>query len=201
MQTGHALVSRMRSVTGASETLLWQHGSTTASRSRSVVRAHWSSLGTDPSCGTCTRAREPIAFAKSALENPKRLSALCSVTHTYPRLSALRYVTLPNPDCQPRGRSHIHFTHLPQPPWRQLRGKWMVSLVNSHTNSTSKRWHQRESDLRFALNSTPGWLSALWQATRTYHPPLPACAYPPPPCTLRINAAGPSVPSVSHVAA
>ena len=25
------------------------------------------------------------------------------------------------------------------PPWRQLRGKWMVFLVNSHTNATSKR--------------------------------------------------------------
>ena len=25
------------------------------------------------------------------------------------------------------------------PPWRQPRGKWMVSLVNSHTNATSKR--------------------------------------------------------------
>jgi len=26
-----------------------------------------------------------------------------------------------------------------QPPWRQPRGKLMVSLVNSHTNATSKR--------------------------------------------------------------
>jgi len=34
----------------------------------------------------------------------------------------------------------------------------MVSLVNSHTNVTSKRWHLWEIDLRFALNSTPGWL-------------------------------------------
>ena len=25
------------------------------------------------------------------------------------------------------------------PPWRQPRGKCMVSLVNSHTNATSKR--------------------------------------------------------------
>jgi len=33
----------------------------------------------------------------------------------------------------------------------------MVYLVNSHTNATSKRWHLREIDLRFALNSTPGW--------------------------------------------
>ena len=34
----------------------------------------------------------------------------------------------------------------------------MVSWVNSHTNATSKRWHLWEIDLRFALNSTPGWL-------------------------------------------
>ena len=40
----------------------------------------------------------------------------------------------------------------------------MVSLVNSHTNATSSRWHLWEIrwhlwevDLRFALNSTPGW--------------------------------------------
>ena len=43
------------------------------------------------------------------------------------------------------------------PPWRQPRGKWMIYLVNSHTNATSKRWHLWEIDLRFALNSTPGW--------------------------------------------
>ena len=43
------------------------------------------------------------------------------------------------------------------PPWRPPRGKWMVSLVNSHTNATSKRWHLWEIDLRFVLISTPGW--------------------------------------------
>ena len=42
------------------------------------------------------------------------------------------------------------------PPWRQLRGKWMLSLVKSHTNATSKRWHLGEIDLSFAFNSTPG---------------------------------------------
>ena len=45
----------------------------------------------------------------------------------------------------------------PTPPWRQPGGRWMVSLVNSHTNAVSKRWHLWEIDLRFALNSTPGW--------------------------------------------
>ena len=35
----------------------------------------------------------------------------------------------------------------------------MVSLVNSHKNATSKRWHLWEVDVRFALNSTPGWTS------------------------------------------
>ena len=33
----------------------------------------------------------------------------------------------------------------------------MVSLVNSHTNATSKKWHLWKNDLRFALNSTLGW--------------------------------------------
>ena len=40
---------------------------------------------------------------------------------------------------------------------RQPRGKWMVSFVNSYTNASSKRQHLWEIDLRFALNSTPGW--------------------------------------------
>ena len=43
------------------------------------------------------------------------------------------------------------------PPWRQPRGKWVVSLVNSYTNATRIGWRVREIDLRFALNSTPGW--------------------------------------------
>jgi hypothetical protein len=33
----------------------------------------------------------------------------------------------------------------------------MMCLVNSHTNATSKGWYLWEIDLRFALNSTPGW--------------------------------------------
>ena len=33
-----------------------------------------------------------------------------------------------------------------KPPWRQPRGKWMVSLVNSHTNATSKMSHLWEID-------------------------------------------------------
>jgi len=38
----------------------------------------------------------------------------------------------------------------------------MVSLVNSHTNPTSKKWHLWEIDLTFALNSTPGWPDPLY---------------------------------------
>ena len=44
------------------------------------------------------------------------------------------------------------------PPWWQPTSNSMVTLVNSHTNATSKRWHSCEIDLRFALKSTPGWL-------------------------------------------
>ena len=45
------------------------------------------------------------------------------------------------------------------PPWRQPRGKSMVSSVNSHTNATSKRWHLWEIDLRFAPGLPPGWVA------------------------------------------
>jgi len=43
------------------------------------------------------------------------------------------------------------------PPWRQHRGKWMVYLVNSHTNATSQRQHLLEIDLRVAPGLPPGW--------------------------------------------
>ena len=44
------------------------------------------------------------------------------------------------------------------PPWRQPRGKTIVSLVNSHTNATSKRENLLEIDLVFAPGLPPGWL-------------------------------------------
>ena len=43
------------------------------------------------------------------------------------------------------------------PPWRQPRGRWMVSLVNSHTNATRIGWHMWEIDFRFAPGLPPGW--------------------------------------------
>ena len=43
------------------------------------------------------------------------------------------------------------------PPWRQPRGKSMVSLVSSHTNATRIGWHLGEIDLRFAPGLPPGW--------------------------------------------
>jgi len=45
----------------------------------------------------------------------------------------------------------------PPPPWRQPRGKSMVSLDNSHTHATSIGWHLWEIDLRFAHGLPPGW--------------------------------------------
>jgi hypothetical protein len=45
----------------------------------------------------------------------------------------------------------------PYPPWRHPRGKYMVSLVNSHSNATSRRWHLLEIDLRFAPRLPPWW--------------------------------------------
>ena len=42
-------------------------------------------------------------------------------------------------------------------PWRQPRGKSLVSLVNSHPNATRMGWHLWEIDLRFAPGLPPGW--------------------------------------------
>ena len=56
------------------------------------------------------------------------------------------------------------------PPWRQPRGKWMVSLVNSHTNATRIEWHLWEIDLRFAPGLPPGWTHAHHSRVRSDHP-------------------------------
>ena len=41
-------------------------------------------------------------------------------------------------------------------------GKQIVSLVNSHSNATSQRWHLWEIDLRFAPGLPPGWREGWW---------------------------------------
>jgi len=54
----------------------------------------------------------------------------------------------------------------------------MVSLVNFHTNATSNRWHLWEIDLRFALNSTPGWTGRVSTGSRpklSARPPSAFC--------------------------
>jgi len=46
------------------------------------------------------------------------------------------------------------------PPWRQPRGKSMVSLVNSHSNASRIGWYLWEINLRFAPGANlggPGW--------------------------------------------
>ena len=63
-------------------------------------------------------------------------------------------------NCHARYKKAI--TH---PPWRQSRGKLMVSSVNSHTNATRIRWHLREIDLRFAPGLPPGWSKAFCVGT------------------------------------
>jgi len=45
----------------------------------------------------------------------------------------------------------------PPPPWRKPRGKYMVSLVYFHSNTTSRRKHLWEIELRFAPRLPPGW--------------------------------------------
>ena len=58
------------------------------------------------------------------------------------------------------------------PPWRQPRGKPMVSLVNFHTNATRIGWHLREMDLRFAPGLPPGRVRRV-QSNR-WKPPDPS---------------------------
>jgi len=50
------------------------------------------------------------------------------------------------------------------PPWRQPRGRWMFSFVNSHTHATRIGWHLWEIDLRFAPGLPPGRIctAARW---------------------------------------
>jgi hypothetical protein len=43
---------------------------------------------------------------------------------------------------------HANWKHIP--PWRQPRVKYMVSLINSRSNTTSRRWHLWEIDSRFS---------------------------------------------------
>ena len=57
------------------------------------------------------------------------------------------------------------------PPWRQPRGKSMVSLVNSHTNATRIGWHLWDIDSKFAPGLPPGWLAlSLFDLTSLVRP-------------------------------
>jgi len=56
-----------------------------------------------------------------------------------------------------RGRQGTAANLSATPPWRQPRGKTIVSLVNSHANATSKSQHLWEIDFRFAPGLPPWW--------------------------------------------
>ena len=56
--------------------------------------------------------------------------------------------------------------HCLGPLWRQPRGKYMVCLVISFSNTTSRRLHLREIDLRFAPGLLPGWCICLYRDVR-----------------------------------
>ena len=58
-----------------------------------------------------------------------------------------------------------------EPPLRQLMGKLMVSLVNSHTNATRIGWHLWEIDLRFAPGLPPGWFRSASPSYSTLSDP------------------------------
>jgi len=42
-------------------------------------------------------------------------------------------------------------------------GEWMVSFVNSHTNTTRIWWHMWDIDLIFAHGLPPGWPLILFE--------------------------------------
>jgi len=69
----------------------------------------------------------------------------------------------------------------------------MVSSVNVPSNATYQREHMLEIDLRFALNSTPGWPSATYlfpPPISAHFPSSPALAtrsLRAPPCMLLLN--------------
>ena len=79
--------------------------------------------------------------------------------------------------CMGSDKSAPHASHptISPPPWRQSRGKSMVSLVNSHTNATRIGWHLFEIDLRFAPGLPPGWSRGGPHAPA----PTPPAALPP----------------------
>ena len=64
--------------------------------------------------------------------------------------------------CRQRGGNcprslRVAYFPLWYPPWRQPRGKDMVSSVNYHLNATSRRQHLWEIDLGFSPGLPPGW--------------------------------------------
>ena len=72
----------------------------------------------------------------------------------------LPVVVLPEPAATtpaPPDQERLCWEESQQPPWRQPRGKSMVSFVNSYINSTRIGWHLLEIDLRFAPGSPPEW--------------------------------------------
>ena len=63
----------------------------------------------------------------------------------------------------------------PTAPWRQPRGKIVVSLVNSHTNATRMGWHLWVINLIFVPWSPPGW-----RLQQSYRGTSPVKNSPPP---------------------
>ena len=76
-------------------------------------------------------------------------------------------------------QSMLTLCNLPKPPWRQHRGKSMVSSVNCHTNATINGWHLWEIDLKFAPGLPAGWsgVAASWGRGRSLDPARP-CLHP-----------------------
>ena len=94
--------------------------------------------------GVPCRAREtfPVGRDKFLTPRERNVSRVKKEIHGRERFPFLREVTSRKPT------------------WRQIKGKWMVSLFNSHKNATSKRQYLWEIDLGFAPGFPPGWYAA-----------------------------------------
>jgi hypothetical protein len=78
------------------------------------------------------------------------------------------------PSGRPRSSSVPYTFQFPPtvPPWRQPRGKLIVSLANFQTNATRIERHPWEIDLKFSPGLPPGWGEAELTSRTPHHNPL-----------------------------
>ena len=118
--------------------------------------AHWGALR-DPNPQSGCNSRSTECFFSFTLVTGPRRSLILKLRDTRVYAPQIR-VRLGNP-IMPASSAVPRLRGVREPPWRQPRGKSMVSSVNYHTNATMIRWHLWEIDSRFAPGLPPGWQS------------------------------------------